>query len=172
MNICRPIISTFSALICLLSSFIVFSAELKSYDIENGIDFSLTDLNEKVRTLSDYKGKVLLVNFWASWCLPCLLEMPSIKRLSVTLNDENFEIVTINISDSPGRIRETLKRLQLNLPVLLDTDSKTFKAWHGHILPTSFLLDRTGRIRYRVIGPMDWENADALSTIKQLVQSQ
>ena len=146
-------------------------AELKAYNNEEKLNFSLSDLNGKTHTLSDYSGKVILVNFWASWCLPCLREMPSMKRLADSLHDQDFVILTLNISDSSIRITEVLKSLRLDMTVLLDHDSKIFTAWHGDVLPTSYLLDRTGKIRYRIVGPTEWDGADARLKVKQLIES-
>lgn len=94
------------------------------------------------------------------------------QRLANIMDDENFEILTINTSDTPRRIQETLKRLQVNLIVLQDQDSTTFKAWNGNVLPTSYLLDYNGLVRYRVVGPMEWDNADVIVKIKKLIKSQ
>ena len=157
---------------CLLSPAIVFSADLESYQNENSYNFSLSDLKEKTHALSDYQGKVVLVNFWASWCTPCLLEMPGMKRLENILSDEDFVILTLNTTDPARRIQETLKRLQLDLTVLLDRNGRTFETWQGKVLPTSFLLDRSGKVRYRVNGPMEWDDADVIIKIKQLIQNQ
>lgn len=120
----------------------------------------------------DYRGKVVLVNFWASWCLPCLQEMPSMKILSDKLDDKDFALLTLNTSDSSRRIRETLKRLHLELTVLQDNKGETVKAWQVKVLPTSFLLDRNGDVRYKIVGPMEWDDADVILKIKQLIQSQ
>lgn len=163
---------SFFMLACQLFSTVAFSAELEPYHDDGSATFLLSDLKGNTHTLSDYKGKVVLVNFWASWCLPCLLEMPSMSRLTDTLNNKDFEIVTINISDTAGRIRETLKRLQVDLLVLQDLDSKIFKTWNGRILPTSYLLDHTGQIRYRAVGPINWVDVDVLLKIKKLIQQQ
>ncbi len=165
-------------LLCCLQQTIAGQAELRPWPSDNGSseiganEFTLPDLKNQQHSLSDYRGKVVLVNFWASWCQPCLYEMPSMKKLVNAFSEQDFEILTINISDPPRRIRETLKRLQLELTVLQDPESKTYKAWQGKVLPTSFLLDRTGAVRYRVVGPMEWDNADALLKIKELIQSQ
>lgn len=160
-------------LLCgLLSSLLspaAISAELEDYRNNIKLEFQLHDLKRNIHTLSDYKDKVVLVNFWASWCLPCIQEMPDLKRLSKSLDANNFELLTINISDPARRIEVVLKRLQLEMTVLLDEDGKTFKAWQGELLPTSYLLDKSGQIRYRVIGPTQWNDDDMLSTIKRLI---
>ena len=92
------------------------------------------------------------------------------KRLADSLHDKDFVILTLNISDSPMRIAETLKSLRLDMTVLLDRDGKTFSAWHGKVLPTSYLLDQTGNIRYRVVGPTEWDDADVVLKIKELIE--
>ena len=93
------------------------------------------------------------------------------KHLANSLDKQDFEILTLNISDSPKRIKEVLKRLQLDMTVLLDHDSKTFKAWQGSVLPTSYLLDHKGQVRYRIVGPTEWDDADILLKVKQLIRS-
>ena len=156
----------------LLSPAIVCSAELEPYHNEGSYNFSLTDLKGESHKLTDYRGKVVLINFWASWCLPCIKEMPSMKALADKLENSDFALLTLNASDSSRRIRETLKRLQLELTVLQDSKGKTTKAWQVKVLPTSFLLDRNGEVRYKIVGPMEWDDVDTLLKIKQLIQSQ
>lgn len=157
---------------CLIWSAEVFSAELAPSQHESRYNFSLPDLKEKTHALSDYQGKVVLVNFWASWCTPCLLEMPGMQRLENTLSDKDFVILTLNTTDSVRRIQETLKRLKLSFTVLLDHDGKTFDQWQARVLPTSYLLDKNGRVHYRVDGPMEWDDEYVLLKINQLIQSQ
>ena len=94
------------------------------------------------------------------------------QRLAGTLSDEDFVVLTLNTTDSPRRIQETLKRLKLSFTVLQDHDGSTFDRWQGRVLPTSFLLDQSGRVRYRVDGPLEWDDADVIVKVKQLIQSQ
>jgi thiol-disulfide isomerase/thioredoxin len=172
LNIKTSTIVHFFWLSCLLLPAAALSYELEPYKSEDSYNFSLPDLKGKAHTLNDYRGKVVLVNFWASWCTPCILEMPSMQRLANSLSDQAFEILTLNISDSPRRIQEVLKRLQVDLLVLLDHDGKTFKTWQGHVLPASYLFDASGQVRYRVVGPMEWDETDVRLKIKQLIQRQ
>ena len=140
--------------------------------IQNQPDFSLPDLDQQLHSLADYKGKVVLINFWASWCTPCITEMPGIQRLANALKDQPFEILTINVSDAENRIREFLRRMNLNLTVLLDRDGKVFKEWGGKLLPASHLVDGNGMIRYRVIGPKEWDSVEARKIIDVLIKNQ
>ena len=130
----------------------------------------LQDLDHRLHSLADYRDKVILVNFWASWCIPCVTEMPGMQRLADTLKDQPFEILAINVSDTENRIREFLKRMDLRLTILMDRDGEAFKAWQGKVLPASFLLDRSGRIRYQVIGPLEWDSDEAGKIIEELLQ--
>ena len=135
-------------------------------------EFELRDLDNQLHRLSDYRGKVVLVNFWASWCTPCLKEMPGMQRTADTLRDRPFEILAINISEQQNRIQKFLKSMHINFWVLLDRDGSTFEAWQGRVLPTSFLVDPEGRIRYRVVGPIDWDTDEVLATIDKIMPDQ
>ena len=145
----KPAISLYITLFilsCLLSPVTVVSAELKAYSNQVGLDFSLPDYKNKTHTLSDYRGKVVLVNFWASWCPPCIYEMPELKKLKKQFADKPFEVVAINVGEKKYKVRKFSKLINLELPVLLDTSSKTFHDWGVKTLPTSFLIDSRGQV--------------------------
>ena len=133
-------------------------------------DFSLQNADHQLLSLTDYRGKVILVNFWASWCIPCVMEMPGMQRLADALKGRPFEILAVNVADTENRIHEFIKRMDLHMTILMDHDSKVFEAWQGKVLPASFLLDRSGRIRYQVIGPLEWDSEEAGKIIEELLQ--
>lgn len=130
----------------------------------------LNDLDQRVQSLSDYRGTVVLVNFWATWCTPCVTEMPGMQRLADTLTDHPFEILAVNVSDSENRIREFLRRMNLRLTILMDRDGDTLRAWRGSVLPTSFVVDGAGRVRYRASGPLEWDSVEVRKIIEELIQ--
>mgnify|MGYP001821929093 CR=1 FL=1 len=132
----------------------------------------LVDLHGRQHSLDDYAGKVLLVNFWASWCVPCIKEMPGMQRTADTLRDMPFVILAINIAEPQNRIQKVLKSMDINFRVLLDKDGSTFTAWQGRVLPTSFLVDPEGRIRYRAVGPIDWDTDEVQATINKMMPDQ
>lgn len=134
-------------------------------------EISLDDPDHRGHQLVDYRGKVVLVNFWASWCLPCVKEMPGMQRLADRLSDQPFEILAVNISDSERRAREFSKRMNLDLTILMDPDGEVLKAWQVQVLPTSFLLDQTGLVCYQVVGPIDWDDPEVLELVEGLIQS-
>ncbi len=165
-------ITTRFTLLCLaslLSPLAVISAEVTPYDEAIQLDFSLADFKGKLHTLDEYQGKVVLVNFWASWCPPCIYEMPELTRLKQQLADKPFEILAINVGEKKYRVRKFAKVINFNLPVLLDTANETFNDWGVQTLPTSFLVDANGRIRYKIRGNPGWEQEQTLSLIQSLM---
>ena len=131
--------------------------------------FSLPDTRGDMHRLADYRGKVILVNFWASWCPPCIKEMPSMQRLQTQLADRPFEILAVNVGEKKYKVWKFAKLVNFTLPVLLDTKSHTFNTWDASVLPTSFLLDTEGRIRYRVQADLEWDTAEVIALIEELL---
>jgi peroxiredoxin len=117
---------------------------------------ALRDPDGRLHRLEDYRGKVVLINFWATWCEPCREEMPSMNRLRASLAGRPFEVLAVNLAESEQRIRRFLEQLPLGFPVLMDRDSAAAKAWQARLLPASFLLDPEGRVRYFALGEIDW----------------
>ena len=136
---------------------------------EAAYDFSLLDLYDSTHSLADYKGQVVLVNFWASWCPPCIYEMPALTRLKQQLKDQPFEILAINVGEKKYKVRRFAKLVNFYLPILLDTTQDTFHAWGVRTLPTSFLIDANGNVRYRVRGNPDWEYENTIAVINSLI---
>lgn len=153
----------------LLSPFNSFAAQsLVPYTGENKT-FELTDIKGKAHTLTDYQGKVILVNFWASWCPPCIYEMPELTRLKTQLADQPFEVLALNVGEKKYKVRKFIKLINFDLPVLLDTSKETFDSWGIKTLPTSFLIDADGNIRYRVRGNPGWDEKNTITIIEQLI---
>ena len=130
---------------------------------------ALKDLESRERSLPQYRGKVLLVNFWATWCEPCRDEMPSIGRLRSQLAEQPFEVLAINYGESAGRIRDFIARERLDLTVLLDPGQTVARAWRVRTLPTTFLVGADGRVRYSVVGELDWARDDALGMVRSIL---
>ena len=145
------------------------SAELVPYTVPNRMYFSLPDLQGRTHSLPDYHGKVILINFWASWCPPCIYEMPELMRLQQQLAGKPFEILAINVGEKKYKVRKFTKLINFELPVLLDTHNETFDLWGVKTLPTSFLVDASGKVRYWVRGNPGWEFEYTLTTIENLI---
>ena len=134
--------------------------------------FSLADQKGNQHSLENYSGKVVLINFWASWCPPCIHEMPELQRLKQHFHEQPFEIITINVGEKKYKVRKFSKLINLKLPVLLDTKSNTYDQWGVKTLPTSFLLDAEGNIVYQVRGNPGWEQLETRKVISDMMQSQ
>jgi peroxiredoxin len=129
----------------------------------------LVDTEGRLHKLSDYRGKAVLVNFWATWCAPCREEMPSIEALRVAMQGEPFAVLAVNVGESARTARQFAGSMQLGFPLLLDRDSRTTKAWAARILPASFIVGPDGRIRYSYLGALDWSSPEVRKTIQSLM---
>ena len=130
---------------------------------------ALRDLTGRQHALADYRGKVVLVNFWATWCEPCREEMPSMQRLKERFAGERFTVLAVNYGEADTRASEFLKRSSLDLTVLLDPSQDASRAWRVRVLPASFLVGPDGRARYAVIGEIDWMSRAAIETVRRLL---
>ena len=99
-------------------------------------------------SLQQLRGKVVLVNFWATWCEPCITEMPSLQRLHDQLRADGFEVLAVNYQEGPARINSFIDKMNFTLPVVRDTDGGVARAWGARVFPANYLVDRAGNIRY------------------------
>ena len=127
------------------------------------------DLGGAPRTLADYRGKVVLLNFWATWCPPCQREMPSLERLRTKMAGRPLEIVAISSAETPAEVNAYLSKMKLGFPVLLDTDSSNTRRWKVFALPTTFVLDAEGRVRHVLTGPAEWDEGEALAVAESML---
>lgn len=132
-------------------------------------DFELRDTFGKSLKFSDKSGKVILLNFWASWCPPCVKEIPSMNRLAESFDAAKFEIVSVNFKESPQTIREFLKKVKVDFPVLIDQDGKTSAEYEIFSFPSSFLIDANGQIRYSVNAAIEWDDEQIKQQIQTLI---
>lgn len=134
-------------------------------------DFQLIDLQGNWQALPDHRGKVVLLNFWATWCGPCRVEMPSMERVYQDLKDEGFAILAIS-SDPQGSIvtRPFVASQGLTFPILHDSDYRVSGSYGVRTLPMSFLIDRNGTLTQRVFGARDWNSAEAREVIRGLLR--
>ena len=130
--------------------------------------FHLPDVEGSQFHLEDFRGKVLVVNFWAVWCKPCREEMPSLEKGSRWLEQFGGRVITINMGDRPEMIARFLEKIPVDLPILLDTDAETSTNWGVTGLPTTFVVDPEGSFAYRVVGPRDWSDPALLVPIRAL----
>jgi peroxiredoxin len=125
-------------------------------------DFTLTTLEGQPVSLSDYTGKVVLVNFWATWCPSCITEMPDYEQVYQRHGQDDFIVLGINFQEGPEQVGQYAAGLGLTFPVLLDQDGRvTTRQYQVIGMPASFIIDRQGKIFYRHLGPMSGETLQA-----------
>lgn len=130
----------------------------------------LATLDGPGRTLADYRGKVVVVNFWASWCPPCVHEMPSMQRLRDKLAGKPFEILAVNMAEDESAVRAFLRdKVNIRFPVLMDRDGRALKDWKVFVFPTSFVLGPDGRIACALFGEMPWDTGEVVRIVEGLL---
>jgi peroxiredoxin len=115
-------------------------------------DFRLTDLAGKEQSLSQYRGKIVLLNFWATWCKPCTTEMPAMQTMYDKLRDKGFVVLAVNELEDDARVREHIKQYGHTFPVLMDHDNKVANQFGVVGLPVSVFIDQEGRVQEYIKG--------------------
>lgn len=144
--------------------------ELRSWTGGPTPALALKDLYGREHQLADYRGRLVLVSFWATWCEPCRDEMPSFDRLRRRF-DGRLEVLAVNYGEGEARVRAFLGKIPVGFPVLLDRDATAAKAWQARVLPTTFLVDPAGRVRYSAVGELDWSAPSIEATLRSLLRS-
>jgi peroxiredoxin len=129
-------------------------------------DFELPDLDGNTRKLSDFKGKVVIVNFWATWCPPCRKEIPSMQRAWNILKGQDVMLLAVHVGGNEDKVWTFLTDFEVDFPVLLDASSKVSKKWPLFGLPVTFVINPKGQIALKAIGGREWDDE---KLIKQLL---
>lgn len=115
-------------------------------------DFTLVDLEGNSHTLSDYEGRPVIINFWATWCAPCATEMPAFQKVYDRYREDGLIILAVNNSEAGATIQAFMDERDLDFPVLLDAQFEATFAYDQNAFPTTFFIDRDGRIQHTEIG--------------------
>ena len=143
---------------------------LKEYSgKQNFASLILKDMNDKEINLQDYKGKTILLNFWASWCKPCVKEIPSMVRLQKILGDKEFSILTVNIGETKQQILDFKKKVPFDLPILLDTNGGAVKDWGVYAFPSNFIFDKDLNIHFTYRGALEWDEKNVVKSIQKIM---
>jgi len=136
-------------------------------------DFTYPGLDNNMVSLSDYRGKVVLVNIWATWCRPCVEEMPSMEKLYQKFKDDDFEILAVSI-DSVGlkAVVPFMQQYKLTFPALIDPKGTIARTYKTTGVPESFIIDKDGVLLKKIIGPLDWTKPEILSFFRDLIERQ
>ena len=133
-------------------------------------NLALENLSGQKIDLKNLINRVVLVNFWASWCPPCVDEMPSLQRLSKKLPADAFTILGVNIAEEKSTIQKFLtEQVNVDFPVLLDNDGAIMRQWNVMAFPTTFVIDKHGNIRYALFGSIDWDTNEIIKTLQTLL---
>jgi thiol-disulfide isomerase/thioredoxin len=130
----------------------------------------LADLDGKAWDLATLRGEVVLLNFWATWCPPCVEEIPSLGRLNRKMAGKPFRVISVDVGEEAGQVRDFLTRVPAHFPVLLDPEGSMTGPWKLRAFPTSFLIDRQGRLRYGYFGGLEWDAPEVVARIATLLE--
>jgi peroxiredoxin len=135
-------------------------------------EFRLKTLNGGSVSLADLRGKVVMVHFWATWCPPCVEEIPTLDRLYHQLMGKDFMLLAVSEDEGgAGTVASFLQQSKLNLPVLLDTGSDVARLYGTYKLPETYIVDRQGVVRYKAIGPRDWTDPSSIQILQSFIEA-
>ncbi len=145
------------------------AAELKDLAPRSAAPLVLPALGGGTTDLEQLRGKVVLVNFWATWCPPCRKEMPSMNRLNQLMHGQPFAILGVNAGDSAEAIHAFLLQTPVNFPILLDEEGTSLKPWQAFVFPTSYVVDKRGRVRMGLFGSIEWDAPETVARLEALL---
>ena len=143
--------------------------ELRPYKGAATPPLVLKDLSGKTHNLKDYRGQVVLINFWATWCPPCRAEMPSMQRLKEKMAGRPFVILAVDMGETEDAVKSYIREIKTDFTVLMDKDGHALKAWKVFAFPTSYVVDAQGKIRYGLFGASEWDEAGTVEKITRLL---
>lgn len=169
MNVVKSCSSLLLLVLLLASGFASAARPLTPIDPpREAATFTLRDTLGNPVSLADYRGKVVVINFWATWCPPCRREMPSLNRAAAWLKQYDIELLAINSGEQPERVEKFLRERTLDFPVVLDPNSDVSAEWKATRLPMTYVVDPEGRLVYRALGSREWDAPELLEPIRSL----
>ena len=137
---------------------------------EARVDFELAALDGSPRTLDDYAGSYVLLNFWATWCAPCRIEMPALERLHLQLADHGLRVVGVDVGEETADVERFVKETGITFEIVIDADLSTGRVYAARSLPMTYILDPEGTIVARAIGVRDWDSEPMRNMFAALVE--
>lgn len=135
------------------------------------VEIRLNDLNGRPVSLSDFRGKIVFLNFWTTWCYACRIEMPDMQKLHQKFKNQDFAMVAINLQESVSKVKQFFKDFKLTFTALLDSDGEVGAQFMITAIPTTFILDKQGIIIGKVMGPREWDGKKAFALFEHLTNS-
>ena len=134
------------------------------------VNFSLLNLNDKMVTLSDLKGKIVFLNFWTTWCGECRVEMPLMQKLYTRFKDRDFAMVAVSLSEPKSVVKAFFDNYKLSFTALLDSDGELMVPFGIRGIPTTYILDRDGGIIGKAIGSRQWDSKESIALFERLLK--
>ena len=134
-------------------------------------EIRLSDPTGRPISLSEFRGKIVFINFWTTWCLACVIEMPSMEKLHQKFKDRDFVMLAINLQESASRVKQFYKEHKLTFTTLLDITGDVGAGLGIRSIPTTFILDKNGRIIGKALGPREWEGKKSIALFEYLTDS-
>jgi len=128
----------------------------------------LNDLNGKQHDLKDYKGHVVLVQFWATYCAPCREEMPSMNKMRNKMGEVPFKILAVDMGETKEEVTQFVNEVKPEFTILMDEAGKSIADWSVFAAPSNFIVDPKGNIRYTLFGGVEWDSDELISKLKML----
>ncbi len=135
------------------------------------IEIELKDLNGRLVRLSDFRGKIVFLNFWTTWCFDCRIEMPNMEKLHQQFKNKEFEMVAVNLQEPVSQVEQFFKDYKLTFTALLDSDGEIGAHFRITSIPTSYILNRQGILIGKVMGPRKWDDKKSFALFEHLTNS-
>ncbi len=172
MKLIRPILFTALVFSLIWSGIAVSEALRPVNETPTAPPFTLPTLRGEPVSLGDYRGKPLIVNFWATWCPPCIAEMPSMDRAFALLKEDGIGMLAINVGETKEKVEEFLASHPAAFPVLLDPKMEVHASWRIRGMPTTYVLDGEGRMIYIAEGGRKWDSPRVLDKVRGLLRDE
>ena len=155
----------------LLASVMFFISAAQAAEVQGKApDFTLKSSSGKNLKLSEHRGEVVLLNFWASWCGPCRKEMPYLEQIQEKYSDYGFTVMGVNVEEDSSKAKKMLKDIPVSFPILYDTTNSVSKAYKVSAMPTTVIIDRDGNMRYLHKGYKSGDEATYKQWVKKLIR--
>ncbi|NOQ90448.1 MAG: redoxin domain-containing protein [Gammaproteobacteria bacterium] len=130
----------------------------------------LKDLQGKTHDLKDYKGQVVLVQYWATYCGPCRQEMPSMNKMMTKMGDVPFKILAVDMGETEAEVKQFVSEVKPDFTILMDEDGKSIGDWKVFAAPSNFIVDPEGNIRYTLFGGVEWDSDELIEKLKSVAK--
>ncbi|HHJ18585.1 MAG TPA: TlpA family protein disulfide reductase [Gammaproteobacteria bacterium] len=171
-RISARILSLFTLIVWLASPAIAEQSLTKLTPAVTAPGFTLADMDGKKHKLSDYRGRPVIINFWATWCPPCRAELPSMNKAWTKIKDQGIDMLAVNVGEDEDTIFAFMSDYPIDFTILLDESGDMITHWPVKGLPTTFVINPEGKLVYRAIGGREWDDDTLLNLVRNLRPTQ